>query len=127
MIYLLIIAASYGVYEIQDGPKVCNCSNSQDMKIVAEKAIIHLKSETSKKCLANVNFHLKITHEDIGKSLEEYDTITLISSLKGKISEQIVSRTSRVQIHESLILKRKEALWIEVKSKGDLVSVTPIR
>jgi hypothetical protein len=127
MIYLLIIAASYGVYELQNGPKACNCATNQNA-LVEDKAVLYLKQENGKKCQLNLNFYVQINHEDDDAFLVQSDTVSLYSSIRGKISQQTVVGSRRIHLQENIVLKKKETLWVEVRSKGKyLVSLTSIR
>jgi hypothetical protein len=127
MIYLIVVAASFGVYVAGQGPKTCNCTTSQNTLMV-DQGTLYVKEFTPKKCSAHLYVFVNVAPDSAEFQLTRPYTVTLHSSRIGKISEQTVIGAPRVTIDERIVLRKKEKLWIEVQSKGKfLVSVVPIR
>jgi hypothetical protein len=126
MIYLIIVAASFGVYSVQQRPKTCNCTISQNAFMV-EQGTIYLKEFTSTKCITHLHMFINVS-PDSATIFDQSFTVTLMSSRKGKIHQQTAIGAPRVIIDENITLRKKENLWIEIKSKGKFsVSIVPIR
>lgn len=127
MIYLLIAAASFGVYTVGQGPKNCNCTMSQNALIV-DSGTFYVKEYTPKKCATHLYVFVNVSPDSAQYQLYRPYTITLYSSRVGKINEQTIIGSPRATIDERIVLRKQEKLWIEVKSKGKFsVSIVPIR
>lgn len=102
----------------------CNCTLNQN-SLVTNEDQFQIKGISSTKCRFNGDIWFGIEPDAFGDFLNTQYTVTIYSTSRGVIDEFVIKGFTgtliggqRLIVHENLVLKRKEELWVKVKGKG---------